>query len=229
MWKGVEPSDTDAVFLVESVASESQDENLDHEKGPDPFKSEGVLPVKENVVPVQVFRNAGASITVVALDAVPRKTEAVKWRQVVIFGMYGNPMICPLFNVHLSTREFTGRALVVVCEHLPISGVQMVLGNDTAGTTGTVSPVDSADPVNQNVNGENCGMHPCCTVTLSQKKTEEKEEEKDLAEKLVDSLDRQNEESGPNEDGHSGTRPTEKLKESSQSQGLQKINETIPV
>ena len=164
-------------------------------KGFAPFMSKGELRIGKQCIPITAYRDTGAMITVVLREVIPSDSVMVEGKHAILVGVHGDPVICPLLVVHLCTRDFTGDAVVAVMDRLPLEGVQVIVGNDTAGTVVCVDPPKGEEPVRfEESMADEEVAHSCGVVTRSKSK------EIDLADTFLGSLDEPEEASGVPDD-----------------------------
>ncbi|XP_069996525.1 uncharacterized protein [Penaeus vannamei] len=124
-------------------------------------------------VPVSVFRDTGASHSVVLKEAVPFLEDAYTGKYVVVEG-FGGCVTVPLCKLYLRTDLVSGPVVVGVHDSLPIKGVSFLMGNDIAGIRLLPNPVVCPFPVAYDpavdVARINPGLFPACAVTRSQAK-----------------------------------------------------------
>lgn len=105
----------------------------------EPFTSEGEVVAGKTRAPIVVFRDTGASLTIMRTGAVPEVDQTYTGKRVLIYGISGAVKSIPLHQVELYTREYTGAACVGLCPELPIPDVDILVGNDLAGGEVVVS------------------------------------------------------------------------------------------
>ena len=111
----------------------------------EPFTSKGEIRVGKTVISVVVFRDTGASLTVVKSSVLSGLGETFTGKRVLISGIEGLARVVPLHRVELRTREYTGEACVGLCDELPIPDVDILVGNDLAGgEVASVAPSGTA-------------------------------------------------------------------------------------
>ena len=101
------------------------------------FLSDGTVSVQDNSVPVTVLRDTGSLQTLIRQGVITGKPTG---KFVVLSTLFGRSS-APLINVTLNTTCYTGTAMVAEVPELPIPNVDILLGNDLAG-----SNIDSIFP-----------------------------------------------------------------------------------
>ncbi|XP_069973541.1 uncharacterized protein [Penaeus vannamei] len=157
-----------------NVQDLSQRTSSDHDSF-QPFIFSGSMALDEAgpSVPVSVFRDTGASHSVVLKEAVPFLEDAYTGKYVVVEG-FGGCVTVPLCKLYLRTDLVSGPVVVGVHDSLPIKGVSFLMGNDIAGIRLLPNPVVCPSPVAYDpavdVARINPGLFPACAVTRSQAK-----------------------------------------------------------
>nr|XP_027218239.1 uncharacterized protein LOC113810791 [Penaeus vannamei] len=159
---------------TDNVQDLSQRTSSDHDSF-QPFIFSGSVALDEASpsVPVSVFRDTGASHSVVLKEAVPFLEDAYTGKYVVVEG-FGGCVTVPLCKLYLRTDLVSGPVVVGVHDSLPIKGVSFLMGNDIAGIRLLPNPVVCPSPVAYDpavdVARINPGLFPACAVTRSQAK-----------------------------------------------------------
>nr|XP_027212302.1 uncharacterized protein LOC113805498 [Penaeus vannamei] len=159
---------------TDNVQDLSQRTSSDHDSF-QPFIFSGSVALDEASpsVPVSVFRDTGASHSVVLKEAVPFLEDAFTGKYVVVEG-FGGCVTVPLCKLYLRTDLVSGPVVVGVHDSLPIKGVSFLMGNDIAGIRLLPNPVVCPSPVAYDpavdVARINPGLFPACAVTRSQAK-----------------------------------------------------------
>ncbi|XP_069976082.1 uncharacterized protein [Penaeus vannamei] len=159
---------------TDNVQDLSQRTSSDHDSF-QPFIFSGSVALDEASpsVPVSVFRDTGASHSVVLKEAVPFLEDAYTGKYVVVEG-FGGCVTVPLCKLYLRTDLVSGPVVVGVHDSLPIKGVSFLMGNDIAGIRLLPNPVVCPFPVAYDpavdVARINPGLFPACAVTRSQAK-----------------------------------------------------------
>ncbi len=164
----------------------------------DPFISKGEVSVGNEVKPITILRDTGALQTLIVEGIVPLSDETYTGTSVLMQGIECGYVHVPLHRVELKSNLVSGTVVVGVRSKLPISGVDLLLGNDLAG--GEVQPKDSTmciDPivcdgpvcessgVGETLNSgvllvDDVELYPSCAVTRALSKKKSQSEKIDL-------------------------------------------------
>lgn len=138
-----------------------------------PFKSKGTVSLQEHgdVHPIIVLRDTGASQSIIYLPNLPEIKENYTGERVLLRDLSAQPDM-KLAKVFLQCELYNGEAVVAVNEApLPVSGVNLILGNDLAGKLvyPEVHVVDSPLDTSPTLELDQKYPHifPACAVTRS--------------------------------------------------------------
>ena len=94
----------------------------------------------------------------------------------LVTGVGGKVSTIPLYEIHLESSLVKGDVIVGAAQSLPVSGIQMLLGNDLAGSR--VVPLDPVVTENPNTMDSSAeleedypGIVPACVTTRAQSKS----------------------------------------------------------
>ncbi|KAG7176809.1 hypothetical protein Hamer_G025709, partial [Homarus americanus] len=133
-----------------------------------PFLSQGTVEVDGVETPVTILRDSGCLQTLIKEGVVAaRKTD----KYVALVSLWGQG-VAPLVLVRVKSSCFSGIANVACMHELPVTGVDLILGNDLAGgQMGNVTPppVLREKPEStaelQQLEDDMPGVSPLCAVT----------------------------------------------------------------
>ena len=91
---------------------------------------------------------------------------------VLIQGVTVEPLQVPLHKVELKSDLVTGAVTVGARPFLPVTGAQLILGNDLAGGKVSVDPLVTATPESHHVSVDD-NIYPACAVTRAMTKGKE--------------------------------------------------------
>nr|XP_054592949.1 uncharacterized protein LOC129159780 [Nothobranchius furzeri] len=118
---------------------------------------------------VRILRDTGASQTLILSSALPFSASSSRGYAVLLQGIEMKSLPAQVHRVHLECQLVSGCFDVAICDHLPVNGVDVLLGNDVAG--GKVLPLLEVVPQPQ-AEHVNCAadshFYPACAVTRSQ-------------------------------------------------------------
>ena len=88
---------------------------------------------------MHILRDTGASQSLVCADALPFSDDSFVNSEVFVKGVKGGAVRVPLHSIELSCDLASGPRVVGVLLTLPVEGVSLLLGNDIAGESPTIS------------------------------------------------------------------------------------------
>ncbi|KAK4287334.1 hypothetical protein Pmani_039592, partial [Petrolisthes manimaculis] len=144
----------------ETECSESKQGTFDN------FILDGKLILGGKTVPIKLLRDTGASQSLVLSKLVGDYENL--GRNVLLRGLSGC-VSAPLVEVTLTSNLVSGRVIVGSIEDLPVSGIDMILGNDLAGGRVHPVPIVSNEPERHKATEELVKrdpiVFPSCAVT----------------------------------------------------------------
>ncbi|KAK4314182.1 hypothetical protein Pmani_014515 [Petrolisthes manimaculis] len=144
----------------ETECSESKQGTFDN------FILDGKLILGGETVPIKLLRDTGASQSLVLSKLVGDYENL--GRNVLLRGLSGC-VSAPLVEVTLTSNLVSGRVIVGSIEDLPVSGIDMILGNDLAGGRVHPVPIVSNEPERHKATEELVKrdpiVFPSCAVT----------------------------------------------------------------
>ncbi len=84
-------------------------------------------------VPITILRDTGAKYSVACRGVLPFSDDSYCGPDLLVWGIGLNVLRVPLHSVHVSCSLASGPVRVGVRDQLPVSGVDLILGNDLAG------------------------------------------------------------------------------------------------
>ena len=155
-----------------------------------PFMSKGSLASVDHTdsKTVDVLRDTGASRTLVKESVLPKSCDTYIGSNVIMQGIDCKEMIVvPLHKIYLSTPLVTGVVIVGARPDLPVPEVDVLLGNDLAGSQVVAEPVMTDLPDIESKEDASVSMiFPSCVVTRSQSRPQQIDiPEVDLADTVV--------------------------------------------
>lgn len=175
--------------FVKLVAPVDTDRSDQPDSSYAPFLLEGAVSVTGNSaeqIRVKMLRDTGAMQSFICADVLPFSEQTFCGSHVLVQGIEMGLVQVPLHQIHLESKLCTGLVKVAVRESLPVSGVQLILGNDLAG--GKVMPLLEVfnNPVVSDQPDELAKSFPetfpVCVVTRAQSR---KTEAEDLATSFI--------------------------------------------
>lgn len=153
-------------------------------------------PESGNVVgnTINVLRDTGASQSLLLQGVIETGAKSHTGESVVVTGVEGGGLSIPLHRVTLVSGLVTGEVIVGIAPTLPVSGVQLLLGNDLAGDRVVTDPIVSENPVVSGPEVEQLEddfpeVFPACVVTRSMAEKADKEDEVELGKTFMVNLD----------------------------------------
>lgn len=136
-----------------------------------PFIFEGLVSLSgdsSDQRPVRILRDTGGSQSVILASVLPFSSQTSCGYGAVLRGIEMGYSPRPVHFVHVKSNLVTGTFPVAVCSELPISGVDMLMGNDIAGgrVTPTLEVVDSLQY--SGPGGCSSELYPVCAITRAQ-------------------------------------------------------------
>ncbi len=117
--------------------------------------------------PVSVFRDTGAFCSLIRRAAIAQPEVTATGQSVVIQVVGGAYQTVPLHRVYLESDYVNGEVLMGMVDHLPLSGVDILLGSDlTDRCCPSKHLIISPVPVEKNAS-EDVETFPACAVTRS--------------------------------------------------------------
>jgi len=166
-----------------AVTSELGQDDLDRFK---PFTSVGqVTPCNVEEGPstqITILRDTGASQSLILQSHLTGGSYTGS--HVLVTGVGGKVSTIPLYEINLESNLVKGDVIVGAVQSLPVSGVQMLLGNDLAGSRVVPDPVVTENP-NTMDNSEDLqenfpGIFPACVTTRAQTKSMQSVKDTDI-------------------------------------------------
>ena len=144
----------------------------------EPFIHNGFVSLSSdlsNATPVRILRDTGASQSLLLANTLPFSEVSSTGTNVLIKGVDSSDFIpIPLHNVYMSSDFVSGHVVLGILSSLPFDGVQLLLGNDLAGSKVEVNPLVTdkpvVDPNTDSIEQEIPGLFPSCAVTRSMSK-----------------------------------------------------------
>ena len=139
-----------------------------------PFLSKGsiCLPDSGIEIPITILRDTGANQSLLLEGSVPLSKQTSTGADVLIQGVTVEPLRVPLHKVELKSDLVTGTVTVGAQPLLPVTGVQLILGNDLAGGKVSVDPLVTATPESHDMSVDD-NIYPACAVTRAMTKGKE--------------------------------------------------------
>uniref|UniRef100_A0A8C6KFK7 CCHC-type domain-containing protein n=1 Tax=Nothobranchius furzeri TaxID=105023 RepID=A0A8C6KFK7_NOTFU len=120
-----------------------QPEGQNYDKCFTPFVLEGTAAlISTSAIPVKILRDIGNSHSLVLKRVLPFGKDSYSGVSVLLKGLNSENASFPLHEVMLDCGLAKGRFSIAVSDTLPISGVDLLLGNDIAG--GLVTPLQKS-------------------------------------------------------------------------------------
>ena len=133
----------------------------------EPFIFEGLVSLSVDSPdqrPVRILRDTGGSQSVILASVLPFSSKSSCGYGSVLRGIEMGYSPKPVHFVHVSSKLVTGTFPLAVCTELPISGVDMLMGNDLAG--GKVTPnLEVVESLQCSDLGECDSVYPSCVIT----------------------------------------------------------------
>ncbi len=154
------------------------------------FLSQGTVSCVESTdrKALVILRDTGAAQTLMLDNVLPQLTSDSR----VVISSLGGYASVPLCDVQLNCNSVTGKVSVGVVSSLPVSGIDMLLGNDLAGDKVVISPQVTCDPIDSvslnKLEDKFPYVFPSCAVTRSQAKQKADKDEIDLDDSLGDTF-----------------------------------------
>lgn len=162
--------------LVPNTGKPTLSMNVPHPTSNDPFqefKFHGKVALSKTSTPTNIIilRDTASAQTILCKESVKNLESKYNGEEVILQDLTGYPVI-PLAKVYLTTDLIEGDVTVAVREGpLPVEGVDMILGNDLAGSQVVPQPVVINKPVMESPTAEldKCdpSLFPVCVVTRS--------------------------------------------------------------
>ena len=116
------------------------------DKGKEAFCTTALVGVNEaELQPVKTWRDTGAFQSLLKRGSIPLAEQTYLGKHILLNGVGGEVEV-PLHQVYLKSSVVEGPAIVGVMEALPIKGVQLLIGNDLAGSDVGCIPRMSENP-----------------------------------------------------------------------------------
>lgn len=136
------------------------------------FPGRVALSQKDQTFPITILRDTGAAQSILVQDVIPNLSHKFTGEKVLLSDLTSQ-MSYPLVEVYLECPLFKSNVKVAVKNgKLPVQGVQLLLGNDLAGTL-IVPNIITADRPLPKVLDESPDLFPSCAVTRAQAKLSE--------------------------------------------------------
>lgn len=159
-----------------------------------PFITLGTVSLGElTKVPVKILRDTGSSESFLLDSKLPFSSKSNTGKSVLIQGIGLETFSAPLHRIQLDSEVVKGEVEIALRSRLPIDGVDLILGNNLAGSKvwGTeVFPVVNVTPVCE-IESDKCvqelpDVFSSCAVTRAMRKGKGREEDEDQEEVHVD-------------------------------------------
>ncbi|KAK3883690.1 hypothetical protein Pcinc_012010 [Petrolisthes cinctipes] len=159
-----------------------------------PFITEGHIKVDGGEGrKIEILRDTGANLSLVLRDTVEWGDNTFTGEEVDVMGIGTSSVIIPVHYVWIKSGFVKGKVKVGVSDKLPVSGVDMLLGNDLAGNMVVPNPELVENPISEKddkiLEPEICEdkgkeeklvIYPACVVTRAEAKRKEKIEESEM-------------------------------------------------
>ena len=164
---------------AQAVLNAQTDEHREIDSRFAPFISKGTVTVspsnaKAKPDPINILRDTGASQSLLLDGVVETSPETYTGSSVIITGIGGNSFTVPLHKIRLESDLVTGQVDVAVAPVLPVAGVQLLLGNDLAGSKVVTDPIVTEKPETpeeeESLDNEFPDLFPACVVTRAMSK-----------------------------------------------------------
>ena len=149
------------------------------------FRSEGTIALSQNGKPVSVniLRDTGAAQTLLVKKAVPGLSKNYTGEKVFIRD-FSNTSSIQLADLYLNCEFVKGKVTVGVIEtELPVSGSNMLLGNDLAGKLVLPNLIVTEKPLKETptvkLESEQPLLFPKCVTTRSKAKNDDNQNDPD--------------------------------------------------
>ena len=136
-----------------------------------------LLGSENKVVPINILRDTGAAQTIMSKDVISNITTAYTGEKVILSDLSSHPSY-PLAKVYIQCPLVSGEVQVAIkSDELPVPGVQLLLGNDLAGSlvvpnlTVVESPLETSPT--EALDTATPHLFPSCAVTRSQSKNKD--------------------------------------------------------
>lgn len=166
----------------------------------EPFIHNGYISLSSDLsVPIQILRDTGASQSLVLTSVLAFSSDSYTGSDVLIKGISSTDYTpVPLHKVYLNSELVSGPVTIGVTSTLPYDGIQLLLGNDLAGSKVSIDPIVCKNPcldqVEDPIQKEIPDIYPACAVTRSMSKKLD-ETDVDLSDTLVGQMFHQEEDS----------------------------------
>ena len=148
-------------------------ESVDPQSNLKPFQFEGLISAADSSsteVPIRIMRDTAASQSVVVRDALPNLEDLLTGESVILSGI-GGTVVDPLCRLYLKSDLVTGYVTLAVEDSLNVKDVQILLGNDIAGSRVVPDPIVRFEPLEKSSTAdldlERPNLFPSCVVTRS--------------------------------------------------------------
>ena len=113
-------------------------------EGYEGFTSEGTVAVSQEglQVPVTILRDTGAVQTLLSKGVVDLPPASFTGRYVLVHGLGGGYVHAPIYRIYLKSELVSACVEVAEVNSLPVRGIDLLLGNDIAGTRVNPEVVD---------------------------------------------------------------------------------------
>jgi hypothetical protein len=157
----------------------------------DPFISQGeVWSGDSDPKPITILRDTGALQTLILEGVIPLSEKTYTGTSILMKGIECRVVNVPLHKVEMRSKFVSGTVIVGVRKELPVTGVEILLGNDLAGADVQARiPVEDINPIvcekpitfvelengDSSVEPEvvdNVVLYPSCAVTRAMEKNE---------------------------------------------------------
>lgn len=137
-----------------------------------PFLLDGAVSHSPDAVgkPVKILRDTGSVQSLICEKSLPASS-VYSGSNVLVRGIGMGCLSLPLHDLYLTSDLVTGPATLGVCSHLPVDGVDVILGNDLAGGDVFPRPLVISEPPqddNSSLAQNFPTVFPSCAVTRAQ-------------------------------------------------------------
>jgi len=125
---------------------------------------------------ISVLRDTGADVSLISRDSLPSDVDTATGNSMLVQGLGSETFNVPLHNIYLHTRDFTGVIPVGVLDSIPKKGVDLILGNDLAGSVVSGIPIMTKVPQNRADESSDVekDIYPACVTTRAMAKVFDK-------------------------------------------------------
>lgn len=171
-WKQKMGTKTKSVAFIHSAAA-VENSMPSHISGYEPFMLRGTVSLSPDspAYPVSILRDTGACQSLILDSVLPFSSESYTGTSILVRGVELGCVKVPLHGVCLSSELASGPVKIGVRSELPVNGVDLILGNDLAGSKVFSSPIMIEKPdlfSRVNLSTSFSTVFPDCAVTRAQ-------------------------------------------------------------